>query len=57
MARLAVHNSKDLPVSLSQRWVTNVYYYSGVLLWAMEPTPACMTITSLTHHLPGPHKF
>lgn len=38
MARLAVHNSKDLPVSLSQRWVTNVYYYSGVLLWAMEPT-------------------
>lgn len=38
MARLAVHNFKDLPVSLSQHWVTNVYYYSGVLLWAMEPT-------------------
>lgn len=38
MTRLAVYNSKDLPVSLSQCWVTNVYYYAGVLLWAMQPT-------------------
>lgn len=54
MARLAVHNSKDLPVS-----VPGLGYKCVLLCWGFtmgygdnSGPQACMT-----HHLPGPHKF